>query len=78
MKEEIYVEENKLEKGCKNCFLYKSQECSGICGICEDYRYAPEISNAEKSYWPQMGDASRFRKANFGKTTGGMAIIYIN
>ena len=79
MKEEFYIEkENKLEKNCKNCFLYKSQECNGICGLCEDYKYAPEISNDEKFYWPQIGDASRFRKINLGKTTDGYSIIYIN
>ena len=49
---------------CKNCMLYRSEECFGEKEICEFYSYAPTISKAEIDNWPKEME---FRRRKTGK-----------
>lgn len=40
-------------KSCKNCMLYRSEDCIGKKEICEFYRHAPTISKDEMDNWPK-------------------------
>ena len=49
-------EEKTIQRSCDNCKLYKNDSCAGLNGPCEDYQYAPIITEEEKKNWPtEMG-----------------------
>lgn len=48
-------------KTCKNCIEMKQGKCIGKQNICEDYRYAPPMTEEKKNQWPKYGDATAFR-----------------
>lgn len=48
----VKVKEESTERSCNNCKLYIKGDCAGINGPCDDYEYAPVISDEEKKTWP--------------------------
>ena len=46
---------------CKNCIHQVSGECSSHT-VCDDYSLIPDISAAEKAFWPKHGDATTITK----------------
>lgn len=44
--------EQEIKRSCNNCKLYIKGDCAGINGPCDDYEYAPVISDEEKKTWP--------------------------
>ena len=60
------IEKNtKSKSNCENCMEYKNGNCSGNQHICEDFRFAPEISKEEFDRWPKYGSVSRLRSDKF-------------
>ena len=52
---------------CSNCMEMRSGECAGTQGMCDFYRYAPNILSKEKTVdWPKYGDATYYRM-KYGK-----------
>ena len=48
--------DEEIERSCNNCKLYIKEDCSGLNGLCDDYEYAPVITEDEKRNWPtEMG-----------------------
>lgn len=52
---------------CKNCMLYKREDCFGKDTICEDYKYAPDMDDEKRKNWPKYGDATFFRMHRHGR-----------
>ena len=49
-------EQSSFKKSCNNCKCYLKGDCAGMKGLCDDYEYAPHISEEEKKRWPvEMG-----------------------
>lgn len=54
-------ENAKQEKKCINCSFQHSGECSSW-EVCDDFQPAYSVSDTEKAYWPQYGDATLFKR----------------
>lgn len=54
----------KEKRSCDNCKLYLNESCGGLKGMCEDYEYAPVITEEEKKAWPTE------MKGPYGKNYG--------
>ena len=52
-------------KSCKTCLEMKRGDCFGKQQVCDDYKYAPPMTEEKKQQWPKYGDATAFR---LGKT----------
>ena len=53
--------EEERERSCENCKFQVAGDCSSW-NLCEDYQPVYRISKKEMSYWPQEGDATRFKR----------------
>ena len=60
-------DEKPPKKTCQTCRFAKSGECFPRKEICDDYEPSFKVSEDERSSWPTMGDASRFRERGYYK-----------
>lgn len=54
--------ESVVKHTCKDCMDYRNGNCFGADKICEDFRFAPTFSRKETENWPEVGDATFFRR----------------
>lgn len=55
-------DESVVKHTCKDCMDYRNGNCFGADKICEDFRFAPTFSRKETENWPEVGDATYFRR----------------
>ena len=53
--EKLFVEPLKIYT-CYDCFLQRGGTCFGKDVICNDFKYAPRMTESDHAYWPKYVD----------------------